>query len=137
MEIIYIVSELFDWFLKKIFFLFYLFFYFFFFMFFLLFSKFLRFLLKVTEVTTEHQKWPKIGKNRRKTQRARKRQGQRPKPFAGARRKSEQRAVSYSIYDKGSYYLLNPGKIQGSTKYRQNFYLLLYKLLDYCSHICQ
>ena len=31
--------------------------------FFCFFSKLLRLLLKVTEVTTEHQKWPKISEN--------------------------------------------------------------------------
>ena len=37
--------------------------------------------LKVTELTTEHQKWPKISKNSINSI------GQRPKPSAGSRRK--------------------------------------------------
>ena len=49
-----------------IFFLFFLFYFYFFFIFvciYFFFFKLLSVLLKVTEVTTEHKKWPKVSKN--------------------------------------------------------------------------
>ena len=56
--------------------------------FFVFFSKLLILLLKVTKVTTERQKWPKMGQNRIISSllpKGKKSLGQRPKPSAGAR----------------------------------------------------
>ena len=61
-----------------------------FFDFFLFFSKLLRSLLNVTEVTIEHQKWPKISTNSMKSffcLKGKKSLGRMPKPSTGARSK--------------------------------------------------
>ena len=56
---------------------------------FLYFLKLLRLLLKVTKVTTEHQKWPKMGQNSIMSfflaKGKKKSVGQRPNPSAGAK----------------------------------------------------
>ena len=56
--------------------------------FFGLFSKLLMLLLKITEVTTEHQKWPRTSTNIVKSL------GLRPKPSKGARSKPALRSVA-------------------------------------------
>ena len=68
--------------------------------FFLLFSKLLRLLLKITEVSTEHKKWPKISTNSGKSSlflpKGEKSLGGRIKLSAGARRKPAYRAIPSS-----------------------------------------
>ena len=70
------------------------------------FSKLIRLLLKVTKVTTEQQKWPKMGRNSIISSffclKAKKSLGQRPKPSAEARSRPAWQAVSFSPAVKGT-----------------------------------